>query len=44
MLKTTQSGYEGFLKDEYTALKDTNVSWGEGRGRGCLFDRCLTAV
>ncbi|KAK9868909.1 hypothetical protein WJX84_002359 [Apatococcus fuscideae] len=24
VLKTTQSGYEGFLKDKYTILKDTN--------------------
>ena len=23
MLKTTQSGYEGFLHDKYTVLKDT---------------------
>ena len=23
VLKTTQSGYEGFLKDQYTVLKDT---------------------
>ena len=23
MLKTTQSGYEGFLHDKYTLLKDT---------------------
>ena len=24
VLKTTQSGYEGFLKDKYTILKDTS--------------------
>lgn len=24
VLKTTQSGYEGFLHDKYTILKDTN--------------------
>lgn len=24
VLKTTQSGYEGFLKDKYTVLKDTS--------------------
>lgn len=24
VLKTTQSGYEGFLKDQYTILKDTS--------------------
>lgn len=24
VLKTTQSGYSGFLKDKYTVLKDTS--------------------
>lgn len=52
VLKTTQSGYEGFLVDKHTALKDTrerifatavDVDWTWSKPPGC-YDNAYTAV
>lgn len=53
VLKTTQSGYEGYLKDAFTGLKDTrerilatsmDVQWTYGAGPVGCYNACYAKV